>query len=306
MLNLAFVRTFAMLAETGSFRVAAQRLGLAQPTVSQHLKKLEDALGVVLLERNNVMCKPTPRGLALLPYAEALLHSADRFGAAAGGNTISIGCSGNIGAYYIASGLRRFLDTQERPVDWDVRTATNPEIATQLAAGTIDLAAMEWPPTDEQVVALPWRTEPLVVILPCDHPKADRKRLSVQDLLELDLIGGETGSGTGTVLRQALGENATRLRIVKTLATTEAVKSAVSAGLGCSIVLRAAVEEEVKAGRLKSLAVSGLRISKTFWVAYRRGWPDAALPVRLAQFLSSEGARGHSPVPALPAGVSLP
>jgi LysR family transcriptional regulator, low CO2-responsive transcriptional regulator len=285
MLNLSFVRTFVTLVETGSFSNTARRLELAQPTVSQHLKKLEALLGVMLIERSNTSCTPTAKGLALLPYAHSLLSSAARFESAVNGDHICIGCSGNIAAYYISNDLKQFVDRQNSAVSWEIRTATNPEIADKLTFGEIDLAAMEWPDQRKGIDVLPWRVEPLVVIVPPDHPLSRARSISVDEMLQLDIIGGERGSGTGTVLQKALGQKARDLRLSHTLHSTEAVKSAVSAGLGCSIVLRGAVKDDVAAGNLKMLPVKGTKLEKTFYIALPTGIAKDALPARLAAFL---------------------
>lgn len=287
MLNLGLVTTFVALAETGSFVEAARQLCLAQPTVSQQLKKLEMQLGVVLIERSHGGCSLTARGRAVLPQARALLRSAERFAAAAEGDQIAIGCSGNIASYYISKDLKRFVDRVGNGMRWDITCATNPEIAEQLSVGAIDIAAMEWPVPARGVAVRPWRVEPMVVIVPSDHRLAKSRSLTVDQLLELDLIGGEPGSGTGTLLRQALGRRSAKLRVTHNLRNTEAVKSAVEAGLGCSIVLARAVREEVAAGQIAMLTVRGVKLEKTFHIAFPEGLPDEALPMRLADFLSS-------------------
>ena len=79
MMNLSFIRTFVSLAETGGFSASARALGLSQPTVSQHLRKLEEMLGVQLIERRNTSCSLTAQGAALIPHAMTLLRSAERF-----------------------------------------------------------------------------------------------------------------------------------------------------------------------------------------------------------------------------------
>lgn len=287
MLNLSFVRTFVTLVETGSFSDTARQLDLAQPTVSQHLKKLETMLGLMLVQRSNTACTPTSQGRALLPYAYSLLSSAARFEAAVAGDQICIGCSGNIAAYFISADLKRFVDAQNEAIRWDVRASTNPEVAEQLAAGSIDIAAMEWPDERKEFDIRPWRVEPLVVIVHGAHPLAGASSISVDEMLQLDFIGGEPGSGTGTVLRQTLGRKADKMRITHNLHSTEAVKSAVQAGLGCSIVLRGAVKADAAAGQLSILTVKDARLEKTFYLAMPAGLPENALPARLVAFLTA-------------------
>ncbi len=144
---------------------------------------------------------------------------------------------------------------------------------------------MEWPDQRKGIDVLPWRVEPLVVIVPPDHPLSRARSISVDQMLQLDIIGGERGSGTGTVLQKALGQKARDLRLSHTLHSTEAVKSAVSAGLGCSIVLRGAVKDDVASGNLKMLSLKGTKLEKTFYIALPTGIAEDALPARLAAFL---------------------
>lgn len=290
MLNLAFVKSFVTLVETGSYSAAARALGLAQPTVSQQIRKLESSLGVALIQRSHAACTPTAQGRAVLPYARALLASADRLCAAAAGDRVCIGCSGNIAAYYISGDLKRFVERQQDAVRWDIRTATNPELGDLLLNGEIDIAAMEWPDRRPGLRALPWRREPLVAILPRDHPLAGADRLTLDDLSAIDLIGGEPGTGTGTLLKAALGDRADRLRITHNLHSTEAVKSTVRAGLGCSIVLRGTAQDEADAGLLAMLPIDGAPLEKTFYLTLPADLPDDSLSARLASFLAGETA----------------
>ncbi len=297
-MNLQHVRTFVALVETGSFGGAAARLGVSQPTVSQQIRKLEAFFGRVLVRRSHAACTPTPHGAALLPHARALLAAAERLEAAGRSDDLLIGCSGNIVSYFISEAVQRFAAVAPPGFRWQVRAATNPELGEGVAGGEIDVAAMEWPDPRPGLEVLPWRTEEMGVIVPPRHPLAEREAITVDELARLDLIGGERGSGTGTVLAAALGERARELSVVHALPTTEAVKSAVRAGLGASIVLAAAVAAERRAGTLAYLPVEGVCLTKTFHVAIPEGLPEEALAARFARFL----ARGDAN--ALPADAA--
>ena len=93
-----------------------------------------------------------------------------------------------------------------------------------------------------------WRSEPIVLIVPPDHPLAEDRQISKRKLAELDLLGGEPGTGTGRLLESYFADGVSPPRIALQLGSTEAVKEAVKAGLGVSLVLRSAVAEEVRNG----------------------------------------------------------
>ena len=69
MLNPVWLKSLVAIVQTGSFQSAARALGLAQPTVSQHLQKLEEQVGVTLVQRSRSGCQPTTRALAFMPHA---------------------------------------------------------------------------------------------------------------------------------------------------------------------------------------------------------------------------------------------
>lgn len=288
MLNLVFLRSFVAVAEAGSFRGAADALGLAQPTVSQHLRKLEEGLGAALIERGHARCSPTPRGRAALPLARSLLRVSERFEAAARGGGVVIGASGNVADYCLPEALRAFEAETGGAVAWRVERAPNPEIEARLRAGEIDLAVTEWPLAGPGLHAVPWREEPLAVILPPDHPLAGRARLTVDEVLSLPLVGGEPGTGTGRLLRAHFGDRASELRVVASLGSTEAVKRAVAAGLGASLVLRRAVRTEAAAGLLAVAALDGPDMVKRLHAACPDTAPAGVGARRLLDFLAAQ------------------
>ena len=145
MLNLSLVRSFVGLVEAGSFHGAATRLKIAQPTISQHLQKLEEDLGVPLIERSHAGSRPTRHGERFLPHARHLLKSAARAETIARDDSLIVGCSGNIASYYMAKAFKGFLDAEDWRGRWEITSAPNPRIAEMLLSREIDIAAMEWP-----------------------------------------------------------------------------------------------------------------------------------------------------------------
>ncbi len=292
MLNLSLLRSFVSLAETGSFQDAAARLQIAQPTISQHIKKLEQDLGVMLIERSHAGSRSTRHGERLLPYARSLLRTAERAAAVAQESALVIGCSGNIAGYFISRAIKRFLEADGWTGGWEVKTAPNPQIAEMLKSREIDLAAMEWPMDAPGIAVETWRDARMTVILPPDHPWAGRTAIAVDEFLSLRLIGGESGSGTGTVLRGLLGDRSADVTIAANVGSTEAVKSAVKSGLGASIVLEQAVADDVADGRLASVALEAVPLAKTFYIARPANLPDDDVTARFARSLAGDRSDG--------------
>ena len=271
MIDLDQVQSFVAVIEAGSFRDAAQRLGLAQPTVSQHVQKLEATLGHLLVERSRARATTTAAGLRFLPFARTLLRLAERARAALDRGSLAIGASSNIGVYLLQPLVSAFRAAQPALGPIDIRIGTNLETARRLEDAEIDIALMEWWDDRPGFAAGIWRRENLVVIVSPEHPWAGRRSVERALLLGEPMIGGEPGTGTARLLQQAFGVKAGDLKIGLQLGSTEAVKQAVRAGLGVSITLESAVRDEVRAGTLRALRVKEVPLAKPLYSIFPAG-----------------------------------
>ena len=118
----------------------------------------------------------------------------------------------------------------------------------------------------------PWRDEPFVVIVAPTHPLGRAKSISRKELAELPLIGGEEGTGTGRILRDYFADMPMP-NVSMRLGSTEAVKRAVEAGLGASLVLACSVEQEVREGRLRAIALREHPLKKSLRLVWRNDLP---------------------------------
>jgi DNA-binding transcriptional LysR family regulator len=268
MLNPIWVRSFLALIDSRSFQVAAERLKLGQPTVSQHIQKLEEALGVLLIHRIRSGCVPTEAAMALLPYAESLLCLNERAIAAVKGGRLRVGASSNIGIYLLPTHVRSFLDGRD-PSGFELVIDRNPAIADRLQDGEIDVAVMEWWSRRAGFTARLWKSEPVVLIVPALHPLASRPQVTKNDLSGLELLGGEPGTGTGRLLSAYFGNDQAIPPVSMKLGSTEAVKQAVAAGLGVSLVLASAVADEVRSGSLCALPFVDPPLQKDLFIVWR-------------------------------------
>ena len=284
-IDLDQARSFVAVIEAGSFRDAAQRLGLAQPTVSQHVQKLEATLGQLLVERHRARATTTAAGLLFLPFAKALLRLEERAHAAIDRGNLAIGASSNIGVYLLQPLVRAFTSAQPRSGPVDIRIGTNPEIARRLEDAEVDIALMEWWDDRPGFEAAVWRREKLVVIVPPEHPWARRKSVERATLLREPMIGGEPGTGTARLLQQTFGVDASSLKIGLELGSTEAVKQAVRAGLGISITLESAVRDEVRAGTLRALRVADTPLAKPLFSIFPAGLSSTSPAAQFHAFL---------------------
>jgi DNA-binding transcriptional LysR family regulator len=287
MLNLNQLETFVAIIDAGGFYEAAERLGVSQPTVSQQLRKLEEELGVTLVVRDRSQPSTTSSGARLLPLARSLLNAAARTRDVIAGGKLVLGASTNIGTYLLQPSIARYARESGSLNSIGVSIDSNPNVARQLSNGEIDLALMEWWDDRSGFSASRWHQERMVVIVAPDHRFANRKAVKPEVLFEEPMIGGESGTGTATLLRQFFGKEAASLRTVMTLGSTEAVKSAVRAGLGISLVFASAVASEVNSGELVALPVAGVKLVKDLFAIMPAGTPPDAPSWRFVRMLQN-------------------
>jgi DNA-binding transcriptional LysR family regulator len=272
MLNLFLVKTLLAVVRTKSFRTAADELGLSQPAVSQHIHKLEEELRVMLIQRERRGCKPTPAALAFLPFAESVLRLSERAEASVRSNQLRIGAGSNIGIYILQPLLRSFLDAHPG-LDVNVVVDRNPAIAARLETMDLDLALMEWWDGRKGFNSLDWHREPVVLIVPPGHPLGRRCTITREELIGTPMLGGEPGTGTGRLLQTYFGHGAAPI-VKMHLGSTEAVKQAVAAGLGISLVLASAVRRETAAGELRAIPFANPSPVKDLYAI----WPEFIAP----------------------------
>jgi len=281
MLNLDTLRSFAEVAKSGSFSRAASALGLSQPTVSEHIRSLEDRLGIALITRGRRQSALTPAGERVLVTAERIVELSTALLLTQNPSSLRLGVSSNILVYYLATQVAWLKQAGVL-----IETKTNPDLAQGLRNGAIDLAVMEWPVEDTGIGVRPLFEDPLLVIVNPSHPLANLQHITLKQLKTLSLWGGESGTGTYSLLKTALGRDADALKMDGNLGSTEAVKQAVIAGAGASIVLAGAVEREISDGRLIGLKVKGHRLTKKFYLCAREAVLESSETAALVKQLA--------------------
>jgi DNA-binding transcriptional LysR family regulator len=287
MLNLEHVRTFLTVVERGGFHEAARHLGISQPTVTQHIKKLEADTGRPLIVRSHGKVSATVHGAQFIPFAQTLLRLSQRAKSALDRGGLVVGASSNIGVYMLQPMLKAFAAAHPRIGPIDLRIGSNPETARRLEDSEIDVGLMEWWDDRPGFDARVWCDEPVVVIIPPEHPWACREAIDKEELSTETLIGGEPGTGTARLLQQRLGVTPESLNSGLQLGSTEAVKRAVRAGLGISLTLASAVQDEVRAGVLRALPIRGIPLSKPLYAILSDTQPPVCLARDFGAFLNA-------------------
>lgn len=193
--DLRQLECFCAVARTGSFTKAADDLGIAQPSLSEQITRLERGLGAALFERLSRRTELTPLGEAILGKAQALLEDAaalrDHFDRAREGvrGPLRVGAIPTILPYFLAPRLKEF--TGRYPdIDLHVREGTTAELVEQVLEGLLDVAVLSLPVEGAGLVMKELFRDPLFLAVPESHPlagaaKVQLRRLSSERLLIL-------------------------------------------------------------------------------------------------------------------------
>lgn len=268
MLNPQWLKTLRVVIAEQGFMAAAERLSISQPTVSLHVSKLEQQLGVALIRRNRNACYPTQAAKRLLPFIDSILKLNQQAIEAIKTDSIRVGSSSNIGIYMLQPYVRSYLDKPDSP-KIELMIDDNPTIVNKMANFELDVAVVEWWQPIAGFVAKLWRVEPLVMITSPEHPMATLEDISLEQLQHLSLIGGEKGTGTGRILSEKFTGKLNVPRVSMQLGSTEAVKQAVKENLGVSLVSASTIIDEVSRGTLAAVPVAGGSLKKMLFVVQR-------------------------------------
>jgi DNA-binding transcriptional LysR family regulator len=259
---------FAAVARCLSFSEAARSLHLSQPAVSQQVATLEAELGAKLFERSTRRVRLTAAGSALLARSESLLREyADvrRTIAAAEGRIagdLQIAASLTIGAYVLPPVLAE-LARRHPEVRTRVTIQNTEEVVAALRAGRADLGFVEGERVEDPAIAFRMlREDELVVIAPVGHRFEALESVPLAELVNEPFVLREPGSGTRQVAESYLrgaGVDVGSLRVVAELSGIDAIKAAVAAGLGVSLISKSALPAGQR-GNLVDRRIEGIRL----------------------------------------------
>lgn len=255
------LQVFHAVARLLSFTKAAEVLHMTQPAVTFQIRQLEEQFDTRLFDRAHNRVSLTEAGHVAFEYAEVIFEKYSEMENAIReitGNisgSLTLGASTTISEYMLPALLGDFNEKNPE-VLLKLRVSNTEGIVSMVENNVIDLGVVEGPVTNKNLKVEVCRKDDLVVVVPSDHELARQKSVSVKEMLDYPFICREEGSGTREVIvehlkAQGLGKHA--LKACLELGSPEAVKGAVEAGMGISILSSVSISKELKLGLLKAV-----------------------------------------------------
>lgn len=255
------LQVFHAVARLLSFTKAAEVLHMTQPAVTFQIRQLEDQFDTRLFDRTHNRVSLTEAGKVVFEYAERIFELYNEMDNAIRemtndiSGTLTIGASTTISEYMLPALLGEF-NAKNPDVRLRLRVSNTEGIVSMVENNVIDLGVVEGVVNNKNLIVEVCRQDDLVLIVPPGHALAERGSVSLKEVLAYPFICREEGSGTREVVLDymyTLGMDKHALNNCLELGSPEAVKGAVEAGMGVSIVSSASIGKELKLGSLVAI-----------------------------------------------------
>lgn len=273
-MDLWQLHVFVSVVEKKSFSKASQAINLSQPTVSTHVKELEDLFHCRLLDRLGKTTEPTRAGRVLYDHAKQLLALRDQTQSAmmdflghtkgelkVGGSTIPAG-------YIIPKLMGGFI--REFPqVSISLYAGDTLQVIDLVKNGDLELGMVGALSSDPAIFQERLMTDEMKLIVPAHHKWAGRTSIACSEIFNEPFIAREKGSGTWQSILKSMdgaGFSSQNLFTCVTMGNSISVIQGILNHVGISILSTMAVADEIKAGRLHALSVTDLDLSRYFYL----------------------------------------
>jgi len=264
--------------KSGSFSEVAKKLSISQPAVSFQIQKLEQDLGVRLIDRQQKKLTLTEAGKRLLRFAEIvegeynnLTQDLNQLRKEVIGNLV-ITASTIPGDFILPPVLSEFK-RMHPAVHIHVIGSDSGRVIDSVKDGTYDIGFCGIAPEDRELETFRMAEDEIVLIVFPEHPFAGRKSVSFLEITGEPLIFREATSGTQRSVASLLDNSGFDISLCKpslVLGTTEAVVSAVEAQSGIAFVSNQAIKKSLVLGLIKVVEVEGLTLKRDFFCIYRK------------------------------------
>jgi DNA-binding transcriptional LysR family regulator len=272
LMDIHHLRVFTSVFKNKSFSKASEELHLTQPTISDHVKTLEEELDCKLFDRLGRTIIPTKEAEVLYTHAMEIIEKANitkdiigRFKKELTGELI-IGASTIPGTYIIPSLMAAF-QRKHPSVSFQICISDSKDIGEKVLKHELLLGVIGTKLSNDYIHYMPLIEDELIVVSSPSLIKSNK--MAIKELVKFPLILREEGSGTRKEFQKILESRGIVLEDIKIagiFGSTDAVKQAVKAGLGFSILSKLSVIDELKHNILKEISLTDMQMKRKFYL----------------------------------------
>lgn len=289
-------KTFVTVVEQRNSSSTAEELYLSHPNVSLQIQSLEEELGTKLINSSSNHIELTQSGEIYYGYAKQILLLQDKAkreikqlsNVVTG--SLRVGASYTIGEYILPFVVAEFA-TQYPRVEIETSIANTEEIIHAVQANHLDIALVEGEVNQADLEIRSIMEDEIMLVVPNHHPLSRLPIVTSEHLQDQVWILRESGSGTRAFSDKLIKEWGIKVRKTYVFGSGQAVKQAVTAGLGIALVSRWIVRKELNAKELKSIRIKGKRLTRSFYlIGPKNHEMTEAMEVFMEQLLTHESA----------------
>lgn len=269
------LKSFVAVVEYKSFSKAAEKLHSAQPTISTHIRTLEEELNTRLILRTTKTIEITPQGMDAYKYAVKILALRDCIQESCSGNArsiIRVGAS-TIPATYVLPELLPEYSQRAAETYFTIHQNNSREVAEGVMDGRFDMGLIGVPVEKEGLTCVPFCENRMVLITPVNEYFLDMKRrinVDLDELLKGPIVLRERGSKkSANQFLEAMGIQEESLNIVARVNDQEAVKNMVAGGMGVSLISEIAARNFIRERRLLKFELPDFQSRQQLYLVYR-------------------------------------
>lgn len=246
-MELRELRSFCTAAKLRSISKAAEHLGIGQPTVTTHIKKLEEELGTKLFDRVKRPIQLTLAGRTLAELATPLVEGVEALAAKTSESEergpVALASTPDIIPHTLLSVVRAFVDKYPQS-HLRIRSGTRTEVLHMVSEGEVDLGIVQHPERSEEFDFEALFVYERVLIAPLGHPLLKEPLRSIDQIARWPLIMMGPGTHTRMVLEEEFRRRGDPYDIIMELDSLDMIKRYVALGMGVSVGARLAIEPE--------------------------------------------------------------
>jgi DNA-binding transcriptional LysR family regulator len=286
------MRVFEAVARLGSYTRAGEELYMAQPTVSVQIKKLTETVGLPLFEQVGKRVHLTDAGRELYATCHQIFdclnaaedNIANLRGLKSGRLRLAVSTTGK---YFAPRMLGAFVK-QHPGLEVSLQIHHRETLIERMSRNEDDLYIFANPPAGGDVVTQTILPNPMVAFARADHPLAGQKDIPFSRFAQEPFLIREPGSGTRMVAQQLFEQHGLTPNVRMELSTNEAIKQAILAGLGVSILSKYTLGLDTEQDDLVALDVEGLPLEGHWYFAYPTGKQLTMVAQSFMEFVRKE------------------
>ncbi len=291
--TLPQLSVFEAVARLGSYTRAAEELHMAQPTVSVQIRKLTETIGLPLLEQIGKRIHVTESGRELVGACgeifQVLVRIEDKFASIRRLETGRLRLAVSTTGSHFASRMLSAFVQQYPGIDVALQIHQRQTLLARLADNADDLYIFATPPKDGEVVVQQIMPNPMVVFARADHPLANERGITLERLAREPFLIREPGSGTRMVAQEIFARRGLQPKLRMELSSNEALKQAILAGLGVSILSQYTLGPDGEHPQLVTLDVEGFPLERHWYFVYPVGKNLPMAAQAFMEFVRAEG-----------------